>query len=88
LPHPADRHVSHTASQLPENLSFHPSKAAERNRPRTRIDRGLLPQVRCLSADMVQAANSGHPGAPMGCAPMAHVLYGKQMAFSPSDPEW
>ena len=37
---------------------------------------------------MVQAAKSGHPGAPMGCAPMAHVLYAKQMHHSPSNPEW
>ena len=31
--------------------------------------------VRVLAADMVQKANSGHPGAPMGCAPMAHLLW-------------
>ena len=40
------------------------------------------------SADMVQSANSGHPGAPMGMAPMAHVLWSKVMTFAPSQPNW
>jgi len=44
--------------------------------------------VRCLTADMVQKANSGHPGAPMGCAPMAHVLWNKVMRYSPANPKW
>lgn len=33
--------------------------------------------VRVLAADIVQKSMSGHPGAPMGCAPMAHVLFTK-----------
>merc|ERR1719428_399839 len=52
------------------------------------IDARCINTVRCLSADMVEAANSGHPGAPMGCAPMAHVLYGKQMNHNPTDSKW
>jgi transketolase len=52
------------------------------------VETTCINTVRCLSADMVQAAKSGHPGAPMGCAPMAHVLYGKVMQHSPSDAEW
>jgi len=48
----------------------------------------MVNNVRMLSVDMVQAANSGHPGAPMGCAPMAHVLFSKIMKFSPSNPKW
>jgi len=44
--------------------------------------------VRVLSADVVEKANSGHPGAPMGCAPMAHVLFGEVMNYSPSNPKW
>eukprot|EP00160_Parvularia_atlantis_P014991 Unigene4063_Nuclearia_a/m.12338 Unigene4063_Nuclearia_a/g.12338 ORF Unigene4063_Nuclearia_a/g.12338 Unigene4063_Nuclearia_a/m.12338 type:complete len:693 (+) Unigene4063_Nuclearia_a:119-2197(+) len=44
--------------------------------------------VRCLAADMVQKANSGHPGAPMGCAPMAHVLWSKFITADPSDSQW
>src|SRR4051794_1926091 len=38
--------------------------------------------------DAVQKANSGHPGAPMGLAPLAYVLYTRIMRHNPSDPEW
>jgi transketolase len=44
--------------------------------------------IRLLSADMVRAANSGHPGAPMGCAPMAQVLYGKEMNYNAKNSSW
>ena len=44
--------------------------------------------IRALSADQPSAAKSGHPGAPMGCAPMAHLLWGEVMNYSPSKPEW
>ena len=44
--------------------------------------------VRVLCADVVEKANSGHPGAPMGCAPIAHVLWSEFMKYSPSDPKW
>jgi transketolase len=44
--------------------------------------------IRTLSADMVEAAKSGHPGAPMGCAPMGHLLFGEYMKFNPKDPKW
>jgi transketolase len=50
--------------------------------------------VRTLAADMVQKANSGHPGAPMGCAPMAHLLWsaassgGAGRNHSAKSPKW
>lgn len=44
--------------------------------------------IRCLSADMVQAANSGHPGAPLGMAGIAHVLWTKTMNYNPGNPNW
>lgn len=44
--------------------------------------------VRVLSADAVQKANSGHPGTPMGLAPIGHVLWTKIMNYNPKDPEW
>jgi len=44
--------------------------------------------IRVLAADTVEKANSGHPGAPMGCAPLAHVLYGEVMHYSPKNPKW
>jgi transketolase len=44
--------------------------------------------IRALGADQPQAANSGHPGAPMGMAPMAHVLWTEFMNYSPHNPKW
>ena len=44
--------------------------------------------IRMLSADCVQRANSGHPGMPMGAAPMAYVLWTRFMRHNPSNPDW
>ena len=44
--------------------------------------------VRALSMDAVQAANSGHPGMPMGMADVATVLWSKYLKFDPSAPDW
>lgn len=44
--------------------------------------------IRALSMDAVQKANSGHPGAPMGMADIAEVLWRDHMAHSPSNPHW
>lgn len=44
--------------------------------------------VRILSADAVQKANSGHPGAPMGLAPVGHVLWSEAINYSPTNPDW
>lgn len=44
--------------------------------------------IRLLSVDMVQAANSGHPGLPLGAAPMAYVLFSRFLRFNPQDPKW
>jgi transketolase len=44
--------------------------------------------IRFLSVDAVQKANSGHPGMPMGCAPIAYQLYTKYMKHNPANPDW
>jgi len=44
--------------------------------------------IRAVSADQPQAGNSGHPGAPMGCAPMAYLLWAEFMNYSAKDPKW
>ena len=44
--------------------------------------------IRALSMDAVQKANSGHPGAPMGMADMATVLFSNHLKFDPTDPRW
>jgi len=44
--------------------------------------------LRFLAVDAVESANSGHPGAPLGCAPIAYLLYHKLMKYNPIDPLW
>jgi len=44
--------------------------------------------IRAFCADMVQKANSGHPGAPMGMAPIAHMLWSQVMSYAPHNPSW
>lgn len=48
----------------------------------------LASAIRILSAEGVQAANSGHPGMPMGTADLAAVLWSKYLRFDPADPDW
>jgi transketolase len=50
--------------------------------------RDLANAVRALSMDAVQAANSGHPGAPMGMADIAEVLWNDYLRHNPGNPEW
>lgn len=44
--------------------------------------------LRLLSAEAVQKANSGHPGLPMGAAPMAYTLWAKNLKHNPANPDW
>jgi len=44
--------------------------------------------IRTLAIDAVQKANSGHPGLPMGAAPMAYVLWQRHLRHNPRDPHW
>jgi len=44
--------------------------------------------IRFLAVDAVQKANSGHPGTPMGAAPMAYVLWDRFLKHNPKDPKW
>ncbi len=50
--------------------------------------RDLANAVRALSMDAVQQANSGHPGAPMGMADIAEVLWNDHLKHNPSNPDW
>ncbi len=49
---------------------------------------GLANAIRALSMDAVEAANSGHPGMPMGMADVATVLFTDYLKFDPADPKW
>ena len=52
------------------------------------IETKSINTIRVLAADMVQAANSGHPGAPMGMAPAAYALWAYGMKHDPKAPKW
>jgi transketolase len=54
----------------------------------TELDELCINTIRILSADAVQAANSGHPGMPMGAAAMAYTLWTRFLRHNPADPQW
>jgi transketolase len=54
----------------------------------TALDITCINTIRTLAMDAVQKANSGHPGAPMGLAPVAYTLWNKFLTYDPADPLW
>lgn len=54
----------------------------------TEIDQLCINTIRFLSVDAVQKANSGHPGMPMGTAPIAYTLWTKFLKYNPRNPNW
>jgi transketolase len=54
----------------------------------TDLDRLAITTIRTLAMDAVQKAHSGHPGAPMGLAPAAYVLWSRFLTYDPDDPLW
>ena len=54
----------------------------------TDLDRLCVNAIRALSIDQPQAANSGHPGLPLGAAPMAYVVWQRYLKHDPNDPTW
>jgi transketolase len=54
----------------------------------TETDQLAINTIRTLSIDAIQAANSGHPGLPLGAAPMAYVLWTRFLRYNPQDPSW
>ncbi|HZH97468.1 MAG TPA: hypothetical protein VEX38_00735, partial [Fimbriimonadaceae bacterium] len=53
-----------------------------------RLDQLCINTIRGLAMDAVQAANSGHPGMPMGAAAMAYALWFKHLRHNPRNPKW
>ena len=53
-----------------------------------KIDQLSINSIRILSAEGVEKAKSGHPGLPMGAAPMAYTLWAKVMKHNPKNPSW
>jgi transketolase len=52
------------------------------------LDQLSINALRFLAVDAVEKAKSGHPGAPLGCSPIAYLLYHKVMRHDPADPKW
>lgn len=52
------------------------------------LDSLAVNTLRCLSMDQVEAAKSGHPGLPLGAAPMAYTLFRRHLRFDPVNPDW
>ena len=52
------------------------------------LDQLSINTLRLLAVDAIQKANSGHPGAPLGCAPIAYLLYGSVMKHNPAHSRW
>jgi transketolase len=55
---------------------------------RAELDQLCVNTIRMLAVDMVEAANSGHPGMPLGAASMAYVLWSRFLRHNPADPAW
>ena len=56
--------------------------------PPTALDQLCIDTVRTLAIDAIDRANSGHPGLPLGAAPMAWTLWARHLAFDPAAPDW
>jgi len=54
----------------------------------SRLDQVCVDSIRTLSIDAIQQANSGHPGMPLGAAPMAYVLWTRFLRHNPANPQW
>jgi len=52
------------------------------------VDHLCINTIRFLSIDAVQKANSGHPGMPMGAAPIAYILWNRLLNHNPANPDW
>src|SRR5215470_15491653 len=52
------------------------------------LDNLAINTIRALTLDAVQKANSGHPGLPLGAAPMAYVLWTRFLQHNPKNPKW
>lgn len=52
------------------------------------LDELCINSIRALSIDAIQKANSGHPGLPLGAAPMAYTLWTRHLQHDPRSPKW
>ncbi|KAG2298463.1 hypothetical protein Bca52824_034935 [Brassica carinata] len=87
---PADQHVSFTPRRdLPSLSGLRVTRRGicVRASAETEVDKSVN-TIRFLAIDAVEKAKSGHPGLPMGCAPMGHILFDEVMKYNPKNPYW
>ncbi len=65
-----------------------PTPSLKRSGSSDDLDQICVNTIRFLAVDAVEKAKSGHPGAPMGLAPVAYVLWTRHLRFDPHDPHW
>ncbi|KAL6124410.1 hypothetical protein ACLB2K_076922 [Fragaria x ananassa] len=79
-------------ARVPRRRLSHPVRAAAVETLDKTTETSLVEKsvntIRFLAIDAVEKANSGHPGLPMGCAPMGHILYDEIMRYNPKNPYW
>ncbi len=75
---------------LPLERTFAPpmNRPAVKPAPARDLERDMANAIRALAMDAVQAANSGHPGMPMGMAEIAIALWGRHLRHNPANPRW
>ena len=78
----------HLGSQQRQKISNQRGSELTAIGDRLELDELCIDTIRTLSMDAVQRANAGHPGAPMGLAPLAYTLYTRLMRHNPGDPAW
>src|SRR6266852_4502496 len=64
------------------------ARMKEQSEATSELDQLCINTIRALSLDAVQKANSGHPGLPLGAAPMAYVLWTRFLRHNPKNPKW
>ena len=84
-PQPGPERALDRVRALARELSLSAEGAVTPTNDRDALAIGTL---RFLAVDMVEAAKSGHPGAPLGQAPLAHLLWTRHLRFDPADPAW
>lgn len=79
---------SHIPPGVRESASGSEALLARARSRHSDIDNRCINTIRTLAMDAVQAAKSGHPGAPMALAPVAYTLWQSVLRYNPSDPMW
>src|ERR1700686_5296208 len=71
----------------PRRAAAHPPRRSE-DTTLTELDTLCINTIRFLAVDSVEKAKSGHPGLPLGAAPMAYVLWDRFLRHNPANPQW